>query len=200
MSEVHNVLIRGLNSIIQQGPYVEPPAMTPSAATDNNDSPSSPCTEKDTKDFLTYVANWVHMVDHHHSIEESFIFPELDAFAGVPGLMDDPKHQHALFHDGLIKLLTYAETTQSDPKKYSWGGEGGMKAIIDEFSKPLIDHLYDEINVFLSLKNLDSEGLRKTVQRGDDAAKKHGSLSAILVRCFDFSFSQRRVSHQDTLY
>ncbi|ROT35339.1 hypothetical protein SODALDRAFT_328664 [Sodiomyces alkalinus F11] len=54
------------------------------------------------------------MVHHHHSIEETYIFPEIEKFSGRPGFMDDPKHQHEEFHDGIEKLVTYTTTTQPD--------------------------------------------------------------------------------------
>ena len=68
------------------------------------------------------------MIEHHHWVEESFIFPEIEKLAGKPGLMDDPKHQHALFHDGLAKLLAYSDSTA--PEDYRWDGADGVKEMI----------------------------------------------------------------------
>ncbi|KUI73174.1 hypothetical protein VM1G_09146 [Cytospora mali] len=162
MTHVHNVLIRGLNAIIQQAPYVK--------------THTDPAYNKeDVRDLLLYVSCWVKMVEHHHWTEESFIFPEIERFSGKPGSMDDPRHQHELFHGGLEQLLAYANSTK--PQSYSWGGPGGMKEIVDSFSKELMDHLYAEIEVFLTMKDLDSAGLKKTWDKGETIAKKHGSLS-----------------------
>lgn len=182
MAEVHNTLIRGLNAIIQQAPYVKRASTTES---DNTSLPASGACEKDVEDFLAYVENWVVMVNHHHDVEEAFLFPELGKFTGVPGYMDDPIHQHTLFHDGLVQLLAYARDTP--PGAYRWegpGGAGGMKEIVDGFSKALTEHLYAEIDVLLGMKAFDSEGLRKTFEQGDDAAKKHGNLGEILTKVF----------------
>ena len=50
--------------------------------------------------IMLYTQSWAKMVNHHHWVEESFIFPELERATGQPGLMDHPKTQHELFHDG----------------------------------------------------------------------------------------------------
>lgn len=113
MTHTHNVLIRGLNAIIQQAPYIQ---------------------SEDVKDLLRYASNWVKMVDHHHSSEESFIFPEIEKFTKA-GFMHDPQHQHTLFHDGLERLLAYTKATTLQPQEYHWDGPGGMKEILDSFSK-----------------------------------------------------------------
>lgn len=55
-----------------------------------------------------------------------------------------------------------------------------MKEIIDSFSKPLNDHLYAEIDVFLGLKNLESVGLRKRWDEGEEIAKRSGSIGMMV--------------------
>ncbi|KAI1337119.1 hypothetical protein F5Y15DRAFT_408213 [Xylariaceae sp. FL0016] len=164
MAHAHNVIIRGLNAIIQQAPHV-------------------PCaTEKgyvaqDVKDLLFYANAWVKMVNHHHWVEESFIFPEIEKFSGKPGLMSDPKHQHELFHDGMERLAAYSATAK--PEEYRWEGQGGMKEIVDSFSKNLTDHLYAEIEVFLAMRDLDSDGLRKTWDQAEKIAQQTGNLGML---------------------
>lgn len=165
MAHVHNVLIRGLNAIVQQAPYVK-------------SSEDSSYNQRDVQDLLAYVASWVKMVEHHHWTEESFIFPEIEKFSGKPGLMDDPKHQHELFHGGMKELLAYAESTK--PQSYRWDGPGGMKEIVDSFSQPLMDHLYAEVDLFLSMKDLDSAGFKKTCDEGEAIASRQGSLSMLV--------------------
>ncbi|KXJ88328.1 hypothetical protein Micbo1qcDRAFT_190081 [Microdochium bolleyi] len=165
MAHVHNTLIRGLNAILLQGPHV-PDASDPK---DYN--------QTDVQDLLYYVRCWCEMVNHHHDVEEAFIFPELEKFSGQPGLMEDPRHQHSLFHDGMERLLAYA--TATTPAEYRWLGDSGMKHIIDSFSKALTDHLYAEIEVLLKLGHLDSEGLKKTWIKAEDIAKAKGGLSLL---------------------
>jgi hypothetical protein len=157
MSHAHNTIIRGLNAIIQQAPHVGP---------------------EDAKDLLFYVKAWTKMINHHHDVEETFIFPELEAFSGVQGLMDDPKHQHSLFHDTLEKLLEYSSSTK--PEDYTWEGPGGMKDIIDSFSGPLTDHLYAEIDVLLALDHLDGDKLRETWDKAETIAKQTGNIAMLV--------------------
>ncbi|KAH6688403.1 hypothetical protein F5X68DRAFT_79785 [Plectosphaerella plurivora] len=156
MALAHNTIIRGLNAIILQAPHVGP---------------------QDAKDLLFYVHSWTKMINHHHDVEEAHIFPELEAFTGIKGLMDDPKHQHSLFHDQLEKLLEYSATTK--PEDYTWEGQGGMKDIFDSFSKPLTDHLYAEIDVLLGFDNLDGTKLRETWTKAENIAKGQGDLSML---------------------
>ena len=168
MSHVHNTLIRGLNAILQQAPHV-PDASTP--ATYN---------PKDVTDLLFYVRCWCEMVNHHHGVEEAFIFPEFEKFAGQPGLMEDPRHQHSLFHDGMERLLAYAKATKPDEYRWISQGGNGMKDIIDSFSKALTDHLYAEIEVLLGLGHLDSAGLRETWDKAEKIAQANGNLGLLV--------------------
>ena len=55
-----------------------------------------------------------------------------------------------------------------------------MKEIIDEFVPSLVKHLTDEIDIFLELDWLDSDGLRKAWDVGEEAAKGKGKLSILV--------------------
>lgn len=59
-----------------------------------------------------------------------------------------------------------------------------MKEIVDSFSEPLMHHLYAEIDVFLAMKDLDSTGLRKTWDRGEEIAKQSGNLGMLVSSMF----------------
>jgi hemerythrin-like domain-containing protein len=78
MANVHNLLLRGLNSIYLQAPHITLPA--------------------DIADLLLYTKAWADTVHHHHSHEESILFPRIDALAkeaGVPeSLMNPNVDQH----------------------------------------------------------------------------------------------------------
>lgn len=165
MAHAHNVLIRGLNSFYQQAPHVKTSA-------------DPGYKERDVKDLLLYVTSWVKMVNHHHSTEESVIFPEIERFSGKPGFMQDPKHEHELFHSGLERLIAYTESTK--PVDYRWAG--GMKDIVDSFSKPMMDHLYAEVDWFLSMKDLDSEGLSNAWVKGEAMATKQTDFGLLVSR------------------
>lgn len=165
MVHSHNILLRGLNSILLQAPNVP-------ITTDEQFS------ARDVKDLLFYIKSWAKMVNHHHWVEEAYMFPGIEKLAGQPGLMDDPKHQHNLFHDGMEALLEYASVTM--PENYRWEGPDGMKAILDSFSKHMTDHLYAEIDIFLGMENLDSDGLKEVWVEAETQAKASGNLSVLV--------------------
>ncbi|KAI1818752.1 hypothetical protein GGS20DRAFT_581145 [Poronia punctata] len=174
MANAHNVLIRGLNAIIQQGPHIS------STSTSSSSSYSS----KDVKDFLAYVHIWIETVHHHHSVEETFLFPEIEKVSGgKKGMMDEAKGQHEGFQKGLKELDEYALRKREEGVEggeYKWEGEGGMKRIVDGFSKDLVEHLYEEIEVFLGLRVLlDSEEFRRTGERAQEVAKSSGNIGLL---------------------
>lgn len=167
MAHAHNSLIRGLNAILQQAPHV------PAAGEEGY-------VAQDVRDLLSYVRSWVLTVNHHHWVEEEHMFPKLDAYTGRPGLMDGPRNQHELFHDGLGRLMDYV--TGREPGDYRWEGEDGMGAIMHSFSTHLTDHLYAEIETFLGLDDIDPDALGRACTEAEDAAKKAGSLSMLVSR------------------
>jgi hemerythrin-like domain-containing protein len=133
--------------------------------------------EQDVRDLLFYVASWVKTVEHHHDTEESCLFPEIEAVAGKPGLFDGPKEQHTQFTKGLEELLHYAESTKAGD--YRWIE---MKRIIDAFADSMTAHLYEEIDVILSLGDIDSEQLRHCWEKAEQVAKATGKLSMLVRR------------------
>ncbi|KAI1122741.1 hypothetical protein F5Y10DRAFT_253430 [Nemania abortiva] len=165
MTHAHNVILRSLNAILQQGPHVR-------------DSTDPHYRARDVADFLHYVRCWVEMVGHHHDVEEKHMFPQMREFSGRPDLMEEPQHQHESFHAGLETLGSYSKDTR--PDRYRWAGSGGMKQIIDSFSKDLTDHLYAEIGFFLKTDDLDSDEYEKAWSRFTEVAAKSGGLTMIL--------------------
>ncbi|KAF2756047.1 hypothetical protein EJ05DRAFT_502514 [Pseudovirgaria hyperparasitica] len=164
MAQVHNFMIRGLNAIIQQAPHI------PTISDPNYN-------EQDVKDLMKYVQIWIEGMEKHHHVEEVCIFPEIEKFAGKPGLMDSPKHQHETFTPGLEKLLKYCK--ESSPENYRWSGQGGMEELINDFSDALITHLYAEIDIFLSLKTLESAGLKKCWEIGEKFSQSEGFVDML---------------------
>lgn len=73
MAIVHNVIVRGYNSIYKQARYIR---------------------SHDVRDFIGYCTSWNDMVLGHHRSEETVLFPLLEQGAGVPGLMDTDKNEH----------------------------------------------------------------------------------------------------------
>lgn len=181
MAHSHNCLLRGLNTIVLQAPYVP-----------SSDSPAY--SAQDVQDLLFYVASWVKTVNWHHHTEETCMFPEIEALTGVPGIMEGPMHQHDEFHDDLNNLLQYAQETK--PEDYRWDGEGGMKSFFDRFSPSLTKHLYEEIDVFLGLKEYDSNQLRKCWDKAEELAKGKGKLNMLVgYLIFKFTIHYSRICY-----
>lgn len=183
MALAHNVFIRALNSVYQQAPYVKP-----------HGDPSY--NSQDVKDLLHYVACWAETVNHHHHIEETLMFPDLERLSGKPGSMDDPKHQHELIHGGLDKLLAYAESTE--PVVWRW--EGGMKDVLDSFTEPLMHHLSEEIALLMTMKDLDSGELKKIWVAAETKATKTANLGMLVSKTSQPETVQRVPSYVDTRY
>ena len=73
---VHNIIIRGLNSIYIQAPHVKP---------------------GDYADFIGYCLCLSAVLHSHHHGEESIIFPGIEEGSGVKGIMDVNLVQHGSF-------------------------------------------------------------------------------------------------------
>ncbi|KAL9069922.1 MAG: hypothetical protein Q9161_005236 [Pseudevernia consocians] len=145
MTHVHNVIIRGVNSIYLQAPNVRNPS--------------------DIKDFLHFVTLWGNFVDRHHETEEESIFPDLEIFTEQKDLMQHSVEQHHAFHSGLQQLKDYASSTA--PEDYS---SDKLKSIIDDFGPTLQEHLIEEIDALLALRKYDNalnwrlEGIAHRIQ------------------------------------
>ena len=86
MALAHNIIIRGLNSVYVQAPYVK---------------------VADQQAFLLYARNLFRMLAIHHDSEEETIFPAVERMAGEPGVMAANVAQKQAFHGGIDALLAY---------------------------------------------------------------------------------------------
>ncbi|CAD6577455.1 MAG: hypothetical protein ASARMPRED_008287 [Alectoria sarmentosa] len=147
MSHAHNCLLRGLNVIMLRAPHI------PSYGSPSHNS-------SDVRDLLTYIRTCVKTVDHPHHVEETVMFPKIEAMAGDEGegLFSGALHQYREFHDGLDELLRVAKSLQADPSKSS---RTTIKATIDNFAPALVAYLRDEIDLLflLSLERFDNTAL-----------------------------------------
>ncbi|KAL7910464.1 hemerythrin HHE cation binding domain-containing protein [Trichoderma velutinum] len=127
MACIHNMMIRGLNSIYLQAPYVK---------------------KEDVKSFLLYSACFYDLVSVHHKGEEDDLFPKIEQMAGENGIMQHNIEQHHAFHDGLQEYHRYITHCLSDTQQFS-----GKKliTIIDAFGRSLVEHLTAEITTILEL-------------------------------------------------
>jgi hemerythrin-like domain-containing protein len=161
MSIIHNIIIRSLNSIIQQGPYI-PDATKP----DYN--------PQDVRDLLFYTKTWCRNLDHHHHIEKTTFFPLVEQATGIVGLMDDLEVEHEEFHPGVIALQQYVEHVYERPQIYRWAT---MRTTIRAFAPALINHLHAEIDFLLNMDKFEGADLRQCWMESSKVAEKVDNTS-----------------------
>jgi hypothetical protein len=149
MAHVHNMLIRGLNSIHLQASHIKP---------------------ADEKPFCKYIMGWYNLLHSHHSGEEAMFFPIVEKMTGTKGIMDTNIDQHKAFHDGVDELKGYVQAVIADQERYS-----GTKVVslVDGFGASLVQHLADEIPTILSLRQYGEKrmaGLPKEFDAEGDKA------------------------------
>ncbi|CAH0052941.1 unnamed protein product [Clonostachys solani] len=133
MACVHNMIIRGLNSIYLQAQHVQP---------------------SDHYAFCNYAHQWCRYLNAHHSGEEQYYFPAIERLSGQEGLMSRNVDQHKVFHDGVEEFSLYVQGCLNKNTDFS-GDE--LIRIIDTFSKALIEHLNGEIGTILGLEEFGEE-------------------------------------------
>ncbi|KAL6353028.1 hypothetical protein LRP88_13513 [Fusarium phalaenopsidis] len=131
MTLVHNLILRGINTIYNQAVNV-----------------GARGTDKDKLDFANFAYQWGAMLSEHHDTEEKMVFPEIEKITGVPGLMGDSVAEHHAFHDGLTQYMEYLDKVRSGNETYD--GEK-LKAIIDSFVPVMQEHLVHEIESLVKL-------------------------------------------------
>lgn len=166
MADIHNCLLRGLNSIYNQAPYVTKP--------------------QDIQDLLLLVKLWCDEVTSHHTAEEVKLFPDIERLTGIEGFMEANIEQHHEFYPGLDALRAFAENRTV--KTYN-GKE--LQLIIEDFGEVLQRHLRDEIDTLMKLDAYSDEGLRNVLEEAHQHALKSADPSVqlpIIMRTWDNSF------------
>ncbi|KAH6616204.1 hypothetical protein B0J18DRAFT_373326 [Chaetomium sp. MPI-SDFR-AT-0129] len=158
MVNVHNMFIRGLNSIYLQAPHIEP---------------------ADEKLFARYILGWYHGLHSHHAGEEKSFFPAVERMTGVQGIMDTNKDQHEAFHDGFEALQVYCKAVLAGTEKYDGAKLVGL---VDGFAPVLVQHLNDEIPTILSLRKYGDkmDGLMKVLEDEAQEAMKDIGLGGMV--------------------
>ncbi|KAL7917114.1 hemerythrin HHE cation binding domain-containing protein [Trichoderma austrokoningii] len=133
MANVHNMILRGLNSIYLQAPFVKP---------------------EDEKSFLGYSSCFYDLLHVHHGGEEDILFPAVVEMSGEKNIMDQNIEQHRIFHQGLEDYNAYIQACLAGAEKYD-----GAKliTIIDGFGLELASHLAQEITTLLDLRKFGSK-------------------------------------------
>ncbi|ORY61426.1 hemerythrin HHE cation binding domain-containing protein [Pseudomassariella vexata] len=128
MACVHNMLIRGLNAIWLQAPYI---------------------TEKDEKAFLHFINVWHLLLQTHHTGEEDTFFPLLAEMTGEKEIMKANVEQHHAFEKGVLCLISYVSACLTNQVEYNGAR---IVQLVDSFASVLVEHLSDEIPTLLDLR------------------------------------------------
>jgi len=152
MTNAHNLLLRGLNSIYLQAPYVSIPA--------------------DIKDLLIYCRAWIDTVYAHHAHEDAILFPDLIKLTGREDIVSTEQESHRILHVGMERFGGWIHGIEADLQKWSWDGESGLKAVLDSFANVFAKHLGEEVDMLRSLKDYDSQRLLEICERTENAAKQ----------------------------
>lgn len=168
MAQIHNTIIRALNSSWNHAPSVKP-------------------STKEAADFLLFNQQLFTTLDHHHKVEDDYMFPAIEKLLGRPGAMEESAKGHQSFAEGLAIFQKYVFVTSSD----EFNGTT-FRHIIESFSPELIQHLHDEIISLTSLHVLDSSELMKIWKHTKGMALKGIDLyfdTPWTLGCQDKSFS-----------
>ncbi|OAK94571.1 hypothetical protein IQ06DRAFT_363488 [Phaeosphaeriaceae sp. SRC1lsM3a] len=127
MALVHNVIIRGLNSIYLQARHVP---------------------KQDYADFIGYATCWHDFTSNHFRNEAESIIPTVEAKCGENGALDEDLQEHDAFAAGFNEYKTYLTTVTAKPAEFD-GNE--LIAIIDSFAPKMMEHLRNQIPRMLKL-------------------------------------------------
>jgi hemerythrin-like domain-containing protein len=155
MANAHNSLLRILNAIHKQAPFVSNP--------------------KDIQDFLQYCKYWCMWITEHHDSEEKYLFPWLEEASGEKGLMDGNIAQHLAFEKGCKDFETYV--TNTTIQDYD-GLE--IQRIIDSFGQAFSKHMHEEIDSLKDLERFGDKKWREIYDRFVDALRKDSSVGFVI--------------------
>lgn len=172
MAQIHNLLIRALNAIYNHSLRV---GVDPSTAS------STSTTE--TADFLHFCRIWCALLNHHHLIEDTWVFPEFEKLLGAPGAMDVNVAGHDAFLPGLRLFEAYVSRTR--PDEYC-----GMtlRNMLERFAPLLVEHLHEEIPTVLSMWRVEAKPLGKVWARAEKMGRSGGSVweaPVMVLACVD---------------
>jgi hypothetical protein len=98
MAQIHNAMIRGVNSMLIQAPFISTPT--------------------DIKDFTDYCLALCVLIHEHHNTEEVLTFPLIEDATGIPGIMDKNVLQHETFLPKLHDFKNYLTQIKLGVWKY----------------------------------------------------------------------------------
>ncbi|OCT48622.1 hemerythrin HHE cation binding domain-containing protein [Cladophialophora carrionii] len=152
MAQIHNTITRALNASWNHAVSVQPDT-------------------QEASDFLLFNQQLFKTLDHHHHVEDDYMFPALEKLLGRPGAMETNTKGHESFADGLAVFQKYVFVT----KPAEFNGVT-FRHIIESFAPDLIQHLHDEIPTLVSLHVLDAKEVMKVWKHAEHLATKDNSL------------------------
>lgn len=175
MCNVHNIIIRGMNSIYVQSEHVQ---------------------SSDRKAFIGYCLSWHRFISHHHNSEEIGFFKPLQEMIG-PDVMAESAEEHRAFHDGLDRYHAYLVSLAG--REQDFDGKA-LVEIVDAFTGALMKHLNNEISAILNLKKLDKEKL--VIKAWADAVQNGvGTLrGSDFVTMFPFGFVAHDMTYENGMH
>ena len=117
MALIHNVYIRGLNSIWLNAPLVKP---------------------GDVMNFTGYALSCTSAIHHHHRIEETVVFPALQSKLDMAHNLE----QHEAFMSALSAFDNYMASVRKKADKYN---SSRVRQLLKGFGEKLVEHLHDEV-------------------------------------------------------
>jgi hypothetical protein len=148
MANVHNMMLRQLNSMYLQAPHVSIPA--------------------DQADLCQYAVFWHETLHAHHQLEENGMFPAIDEITGEKGIMERNVSQHHEFTPAMDAFGQYASDVLAGKKTYDGKTFVGL---IDAFGPALAKHLTEEIQTLLALGKYDAKKLKAAYMRFEVEAR-----------------------------
>jgi len=152
MAQIHNTIIRALNSSWNHAVSVQP-------------------STQEATDFLLFNQQLFTTLDHHHKVEDDYMFPAIEKMLNRPGAMEENGKGHEAFAEGLTIFQKYVFVT----KAAEYNGVT-FRHIIESFAPNLIQHLHDEIPTLVGLHVLDSTALMKVWKEAERIALKDHDL------------------------
>lgn len=123
---------------------------------------------KDIGDFLFYCQTWCSTIHEHHEGEEQGLFPQMDAYSGVEGLMEEAVDEHKAFTPGLNEFEFYARQTR--PEDYD-GNK--IRSLINAFAPALVKHLGAEVSKLVEVgEKFGGEKLQETFDTFEEKLMK----------------------------
>lgn len=170
MALIHNVIIRGMNSMYLQAEYISP---------------------SKASDFLTFCQCWSELLHNHHHCEEHAYFPVIERACGLEGIADSNVDQHEVFMVGLHKFDDYVYKVAPT----SFSGDKLIE-ILDLFCANLQMHLTDEILWIQSLSKYPQLDLGAV----DDHHASYIRARSSKTRLMPILLSNHDVTYEDAIH